>query len=56
MYTVLHKTSNILKKFNVPGVVYQCFAETCCFHLPGRRMIYPEDGGSRFVQNIGTDL
>jgi hypothetical protein len=35
--------------------IYQCFRETC-LHLQGREMFYsslfyPEDGGSRFLQN-----
>jgi hypothetical protein len=27
----------------------QRFGRTYCFHLLSRRMIYPEDGGSRFL-------
>ena len=47
---------NITELWNVTTCSYKSFGGICCFHLLGRRDIYPEDGGRVFLPSVRTSL
>jgi hypothetical protein len=38
------------------GEIYQPFEGTICLHFQDRKLFFPEDGGSKFLQNINNFL